>query len=344
MKSISRSTVLALLAPLTLALGFAGDELRFHPKADSEVAKKLKIDLDFELKNLSIKMNGETVSPEDMDMGDSHLLVNMSVGATDKYVDTKDGKPIDLRRTFGDMSLETRAGDEKNSVESFGAISGKTVRFKWNEDSKSYDKSFHESKCDDETIADLNEDMDLRVLLPDKTVAVGDTWEVSGEHLVPLFLPGGLVGKPHSGEEGEAFQVAEEELTGKLGAALKDFRVTCKYKGLRDDGDAKYADIRIAFEGKADLDLSELATRLSQIGEDDGLKPDIAAKLSMALKGEGGLEWDQAAGRIHAFEMQVEITANFEADIKLDLDGEHFEQSFKGDVLGTGKWELSLGK
>jgi hypothetical protein len=42
--------------------------------------------------------------------------------------------------------------------------------------------------------------------------------------------------------------------------------------------------------------------------------------------------------------MQTEVSAEFEAEIKLDVDGEHFDQVIKGELGGQVKWDLSLGK
>jgi hypothetical protein len=289
------------------------------------------------------KVNGENVPSEEMDMGDA-IHMNMVVGVTDKYVETKEGKPLDLLRTFDEMSLDARAGDEKHAVEEFKAIEGKTVRFKWNEESKAYDKSFHESKGDDDTIAALDDDMDLRVLLPEKKVAEGETWEVPANHLMQLFMPGGLVGVPHSGEEGEAFQIVHDEFKTKLAPALKDLKVTCKYKGLHEDGGKKYGEIRFSFDGKAKLDLSDLAARMAAIGETDGPKPDVDTQVDLALKGEGSLDWDQAAGVMHAFEMQADLSAGVQARVKADVEDQHLEYTMKGDVLGKAKWELAAKK
>jgi hypothetical protein len=343
MKTLLVPKIPVLLAPLCFALGVAGDDVSFHPKAGSELAKKLDVDLDLELKNLSIKVNGESESPEDLG-SDNHLVVKMQVGVTDKYVDVKDGKPLDLLRTFDALSLDARDGEEKHEVEGFDAIQGKTVRFKWNEESKAYDKSFHETKGDDETIADLNEDMDLRVLLPEKKVSDGDTWDVSADRLASLFLPGGLVGKPKSGDEAETFKAVQEGLKEKLEPALKDFKVHCKYKGMHDDGGAKLGEIHITFDGKAKLDLSELVTKLATMGDNEGEKPEFQTQFDLGLKGEGTLTWDEAAGHVHAFEMQADITASFETHVKMDVDGEHFEEAMKGDVGGQAKWSLALAK
>jgi hypothetical protein len=287
-------------------------------------------------------VNGET-EPADDDTND-HLALNVVVGVTDKYVDVKEGKPLELLRTFDDMSLDTRDGDEKHSVEEFAAIQGKTVRFKWNEESKAYDKSFHESKGDDETIAELDEDMDLRVLLPEKKVSDGDTWDVPADRLAALFLPGGIIGKPRTGEQGEEFKVVEEELGSKLAPALKDFKVHCKYKGAHDDGGTKLVEIRITFDGKAKLDLSELMGKLAAIGDSEGEKPTIQTEVDLGLKGEGTLTWDREAGHVHAFEMTADISAKFDSDIKAEVDGEHFDTAMKGELGGQAKWSLTLAK
>jgi hypothetical protein len=47
---------------------------------------------------------------------------------------------------------------------------------------------------------------------------------------------------------------------------------------------------------------------------------------------------------VHAFEMQADITASFETHVKMDVDGEHFEEAMKGDVGGQAKWSLALAK
>src|SRR5204862_8018757 len=106
----------------------------------------------------------------------------------------------------------------------------------------------------------------------------------------------------------------------KLAPALKDLKVTCKYKGLHEDGGKKYGDIRFSFDGKAKLDLSDLAARMAEIGESDGPKPDVDMQVDLSLKGEGSREWDQAAGILHAFEMQADLSAGVQGRVKVDVE------------------------
>jgi hypothetical protein len=345
MKTQRFSSARAVVAPLVLALAFASDEVSFHPKSGSELSKKLKVELELELKSMSVKEDGESVPAEDLPLGDeSKAAIEMSIGVTDKYVDTKDGKPLDLLRTFDALALDARLGDEKKSVEEFKAIEGKTVRFKWNDDSKAYDKSFHESKGDDEELASLSEDMDLRVLLPDKKVSSGDTWDVAAERLLPLFVPGGLAVHAGKGEGAEQFKAIADGIREKALPSLKDFKVHCKYKGAHEDGGVKVSEIQLTFDDKASLDVSDIVARLSELEDSAGPKPDVTMSIRVGLKGEGVLLWDQAAGHVHSFEMQADIDADVEGRIRVEMEGEHSEIAMTASVGGHGRWELAPSK
>ena len=332
-------------APLVLVLAFASDEVSFHPKAGSELAKKLTVELELELKSMSVKEDGESVPAEDLPLGDeSKTTIEMSIGATDKYVETKDGKPIDLLRTFDALSLEAKVGGEKKSVDEFKSIEGKTVRFKWNEDSKAYDKSFHESKGDDEELASLSDDMDLRVLLPDKKVSSGDAWEVTAEHLLPLFVPGGLVGRGDKDSGAEQYKAIMQALKEKALRSLKDFKVHCKYKGSHEDGGATVSEIHFTFDDKVSFDASDVVTRLAEIEDSSGPKPDVSMKIRIGLKGEGTLIWDNAAGHVRSFEMEADVDADVDGRIKIEMDGEHSEIAMTAEFGGHGKWALAPTK
>ena len=135
---------LTLALPLLLVPSHAGEELSFHPATDSEIAKRLSIDLDARFVDAHVTLNGEELPPEAMEgAGMDPTTARMSVSVTDKYVASRDGRPLDLLRTYGEMSLTSDSGEEHDSVDEFAALEGKTVRLKWNEDDDEYDKSFH---------------------------------------------------------------------------------------------------------------------------------------------------------------------------------------------------------
>src|SRR5690349_16418073 len=106
--------------PLLLALSLPADDLSFHPAANSEVAKTLKIDLEVNIKEASLTLDGNPMPVEQLDsITDKSLIVNMVIGVTDKFVETKDGKPIDLLRTFDNLKLTHEFGEDSGDVDEF---------------------------------------------------------------------------------------------------------------------------------------------------------------------------------------------------------------------------------
>lgn len=346
MKPSRFSTAAQFTAPLLFALALPADEIQFHPKAASEATKKLTLELELKLDEFALSVNGEEMPPDAMGgMQEQSLLVNLMIGVTDKYVETKEGKPTELLRTFDEVKLSAEAGEQKNDVHELEEIVGKTVRFKWNEDSQAYDRTFHESKGEDEELENLLADMDVMALLPEKKVSAGDTWEVSGEHLASVFLPGGLMGKSSKGDNDETFQEVQDALKAELEPALKDFKIQCKYKGSRDEGGVRVNEIAFTFDGQAKLDVSELMKKISEI-QSGGQAPetDVDAKVSLELKGEGTLLWDGAAGRMQAFDMQAEISASADISATVDQGGQSMEFKMTAASSGKATWAMKAEK
>jgi hypothetical protein len=244
----SRLALLSCIsAPLVLALALPADDLSFHPAANTEVAKTLKLDLEMNVTEASANFNGQELPAEALEQIKQTLIANMVVGVTEKYVETKEGKPLTLLRTFDTMSLDFEFGDNSNADENFKEAEGKTVEFKWNEKEGAYEKSFKDSEGDADELKDLDPDMDLRVLLPEKKVAKGDTWEVAADRLKPLFFPGGMITKVGE-EDAEGFDKMRKELEDQFSQFLKDFKVTCTYKGTKDEDGKTAAQIDFTFD------------------------------------------------------------------------------------------------
>src|SRR5262245_45017945 len=93
---------LALVASFALA----SDEIVFQPKPNTEAAKKLTVELDAQLVELEFKLNGESVPAEAFgDLGERAMSLRMLVGVTEKYVASDGGRPVELLRTYDEMSL-----------------------------------------------------------------------------------------------------------------------------------------------------------------------------------------------------------------------------------------------
>ena len=58
------------------------------------------------------------------------------------------------------------------------------------------------------------------------------------------------------------------------------------------------------------------------------------------LKGEGSVLWNQAAGRLHHFEMHTTIGIDIDASMKAQEGDQPHEGSFTGAAEGKINWDL----
>jgi hypothetical protein len=329
----------ALLALPLLALAPVSDELAFRPKADAEVAKELAIELELGLDDFTLSINGQDIGSEGMgDMDDAHVLLNVDLGVTDKYVQVKDGAVRELLRTFDAIALRAELGPESQDNTDVDAFEGKTVRFLWDDEKKEHVKSVVDAAGEEALLAGLEADMDLTRLLPEKKVSDGDTWDVKGDALADLFFPGGSF--PVTEEDGEsgsdeALDGLLEELVKKLGAIT----VHCTYKGAHEDGKVKVGEIAFRFDGKADLDLAGMLE--DAIAEDAPEEvPDLEITSTLELRGEGKLLWDLASGHLHAYEMSSDLGLEADIGATLEQQGQSLEMKAHVGASGQGTWSL----
>ncbi len=341
---------LALLActplPLLLALSLPADELSFHPAANVEAPKTLQIDMEMNIKEMSFTMEGQPVPGDPLaQVTENALIVNMIVGVTEKYVETKDGKPVMLLRTYDKLKLDTEFGDDSSEVDSFKEPEGKTVAFKWDEEEGEYTKSYHESDGDEEELKDLDVDMDLRALLPDKKVSKGDTWDVPASKLGAVFLPGGMISKTTGEEEQEAMEKVRAALEEQFMAALKDFKVTCTYKGTKDDEGTNVGEIAFTYDGKMKLDLGSMIEEVIDSNRQEGMPDmDVKANLGVGLKGEGTLLWNQAAGHLHNFEMHADADMDIDMAVAVQMGDTTQNMALTGQAASKINWLLGATK
>ncbi len=341
----SRLALLSCIsAPLVLALALPADDLSFHPAANTEVAKTLKLDLEMNVTEASANFNGQELPAEALEQIKQTLIANMVVGVTEKYVETKEGKPLTLLRTFDTMSLDFEFGDNSNADENFKEAEGKTVEFKWNEKEGAYEKSFKDSEGDADELKDLDPDMDLRVLLPEKKVAKGDTWEVAADRLKPLFFPGGMITKVGE-EDAEGFDKMRKELEDQFSQFLKDFKVTCTYKGTKEEDGKTAAQIDFTFDGKMKLDMGSMIEEvISQQGGEEVPDMDVKAVFGMSLKGEGTLLWNLAAGHLANFDMKADAGLDVNIEVHAQSADQPVDVNMSGKAAGKMTWELAPNK
>jgi hypothetical protein len=340
----SRSIRILLAAPVALgllALALPSDDVSFHPPAGAEVKKRLVVEIELKPERMEFTLNGESMPGEHVGGLDESALIRLAVTTTEKYVESRDGRPTDLLRTFDDLSLSLKSDSKQEEAPHFDRLEGKTVRFHWKDDGDAYERGFHESEGDDVLLLGLSDDMDLRSLLPGKNVSEGDGWDVRGARLGAVFLPGGLPGEIAGDEDAGSLRSALEEIQAGLAKAIEESKVSCKYRGSRDEGGVHVAVIGFKLTGKGKVDLSKAVESLT---EDEEVKPEVDATATLALEGEGELLWDLSAGRVHMFGMQLEADIDLDMKAEADVEGEIFKSAIEGKVRGKGTWKLETSK
>ncbi len=342
-----RSSLLLLLAiPGTLGFALLADELTFHPEKDATSQKKLTIEAEFNVEDASFTMNGEPMPDEALDeIKAQALIVNLAMGVTETFKSTKDGRPLDLLRRYDDLSVSVEFGDESEDLAEAKAFEDKTVRFRWNEEEKAYDKSFHESSGDESALADLIDDMEIRVLLPGKKVAVGDTWEIPANDIGALFFPGGVPMTDDGSGEGVEFQDVTDAIGKQIEDSLKDFKVLCTYKGTREVGGVRVGEVAFTYDGNCRIDLEPLLRKIEEEqGGSDDAELSFTASAGMELKGEGSLLWDLKAGVLHSYSMQAKPHFDVSIEASVSAGNQQFELSMSGAIGGNVAWEMSRGQ
>ena len=337
----------ALLAsPLLLALEPRADGLTFHPAKDSSLTKSTDIDMSFELGDISVVLNGNDMSgqiPTDVSGA-----MKMSMTWTDTYVelDSKDNnKPLELIRSYDAMSgsMDMSGGGESNNNEipDFDALSGKSIKFKWNEEKKEYDITYHECEGEEKLLKTQQVDMDYRMMLPTKEVAVGDKWEVQTDFIRQMLeaMKNGDMG----GEEAAVTAILQDELFPQMEKLLEKFKTTCEYKGQRDADGVNAGVIAVVIEGKGDLDFksmleSLIEEQISKSGQEVSFEIGKAV-MGLSMAGKGEILWDMKSGHILSAEQGADFTVNIDFDASVDAGGQ--TQEVEAAVELTGKFSTT---
>lgn len=332
----------ALTLPLLVALRQRADEPVFDPKAGHELAKKLEFELQLQLEDLSVKANGQELPPEMVGSGmEEPIELSAEIAVTDHFVASKAGKHAELLRTFEALVFEAGSGGDSEKSEDLAGLQGTQVRFKWDEESSNYVVSVAEGGAEQSAVEGLSPDMDLLPLLPGREVEIGATWTVKGAELATVFLPGGMLPLPSSGEAEEFVGVVREELESQFAQAFKDLELRCKYAGSREEEGRRLGEIEIQFQGKASIDLSEILTNAiaMQAGDVD-VEVDLSASVDLDFKGEGSLVWDLGARHVHAFEMSSDVTALLDVEADISAMGQEQQMEAAAEFSGKASWKL----
>jgi hypothetical protein len=321
--------IFPVLATSAVAL-LAGTTPRFAPAAGTTLKKTITSENKAATTKVEFLIDGE--SPEGAP--DNVVLTFEGLDTfviSDEYVKCAEGRPVELKRTFEELSVKNvQSGGpdpdaEPQKIEKESELASKVVVFKWNDKKEEYVAAFEDGKGDEELLKNLDADLDFLEFLPKKDAKEGDEWELDGAKARALMNPGGdLKMKSKEGDDEEGSEMQDElrdNVKGKL---------TLTHKGTKEEGDAKF--VVIEFKG-------ELETSGDRESEEGGV-----TALSVKLTVTGEITWDMVHDHVHSVRMdgKDDTLYSMTADVEFGEEKHKLEQKFTFE--GTVKFALELGK
>jgi hypothetical protein len=341
-----------LIVPLLAAATSPADTLAFRPEPGSRVTRAWNVKQELTLDDMQMFVGGQPMSFQ-MDMSTS---MENKIEVSDVFLSLRDGAPKELRRTFdklatsGEMEMEApmMGGPTQTTVEGTSELEGKTVRFTWNEEKSAYDREYHESEGEAEMLEGLEEDMDIRSVLPGKEVAVGDTWEIDVKKLRTLLAPGGDVGiRPEEPAEGEGKGGMPGmdnmgDLNQMLGEMLEG-KATAEYKGIEEKDGAKYGVIALTIEVQSSNDMADLvAESMKEMPEEMGSFEIDHMDVEFKMNADGRLLWDVASGHIGGVDLSGDVEMEMDMGMKIQAQGNNTAVEQTMSMSGTISIQLAV--
>ncbi|MBK7643079.1 MAG: hypothetical protein IPJ19_08510 [Planctomycetes bacterium] len=340
---------LLLVLPALQAVRPPVAKVHFAPAEGTKLTRTLSNKSEFSLDDLTLKMNGQEspMKPEvEMTMTQSQKIV-----VQDEYVKMRDGAPKVLRRKYdelgSDMAVNAKiemAGqsqDQNKSGKGKSELEGKTVVYTWDEDSKAYKTAFDPAEERSELLKGLQEDMDLRVLLPKEEVKEGDEWEIDVAKLASVIAPGGeLKLKPEDSADAESpmgmgDMSGMSSLSDWLGDSLNG---TAKgtFKGMREVGGHNYGVIAVELQLKGAKDLTDTVKGAMEKAAQEGMTMETkSVDVEFEISGQGELLWDLEAGHAHSFEFSGPSGARLDIQMGLEVQGRSMDIEQGLELSGT---------
>ncbi|HVS18011.1 MAG TPA: hypothetical protein VMT18_05375 [Planctomycetota bacterium] len=341
------------LAPALLALALPLDEVAFRPSADLSVTRTIESMRNFSLDDMEMTMNGQPL-PMDIQM-EMDMSMTQKTVVTDVYGPVADGRHAKLKRTFEELALNGEFsmrmammpdGGQDSSIEGSSELEGKSVVFTWDEDEGAYVASF-DGEGDQELLEGLEEDMDLRALLPASEVSEGDTWEVDVKKLRNvLALGGNLKVKPDADDAPEGGMPGMDGMTdfSKMFDDVVEGNATAEYRGTRDVDGVACQVIGIKIDVRASADLTDqLAENVSQ-SLPDGMGEVEVEHIDMELdiEGEGQLYWNPALGLAHSYEMTGTMSIIMDMGFAISMGEQNISMEQNLTMSGTFQDKLAV--
>ena len=288
---------------LVLCLTAADQELAFAPAQGSKLEREFSSRFEMEMKGMECELNGSPVPAEYLPAIEMHVTETERVRVQDEFVELAAGRPRVLRRTYAELGSQSRfqLDIEQHGVHvdeeqpGASALEGETVVFRWNEGDGEYERTFEDGDGPAGLLAELEEDMDLRAILPGRAVGPGDEWELDAKALPMLALPGGDLAIEREGADPE-----DEERNRGLAENLSG-TWTLRFEGTREEEGARLA--VVAITGR----LSSRHERQTVLRNVPVATGDATETNEMTIEAAGEILWDLAHGTASSMKVAADI-------------------------------------
>jgi len=334
--------LLALPAVLCLAPTPGPVALVYAPAAGTTLERIFSTSFELELESMSMSLDGEEVPAEYLDEMEGTILSEETRIVTDVLAEVSGGRATRLVRTFdllASRDLRTfEAGEEPEQSLNSSALQGKSVVFTWNTEEDRHDVAYAEGEEGEAALLEgLEEDMDLRALLPDGEVELGSSWELDAAVYDGILLLGGDVTLLPDGEgEPEDSAARDEQLEENT-----DGEVRATFVELRESEGQRYAVVRLEFDVSTYWDEPTV--------EEGDLEEGIPTmegswRTVLGVEATGELLWDLAGGHALSLEIEGTLTMTMKQEMRGEMEGESVESTIDMVFRGPTKTLLALGR
>jgi len=310
-----------------LLLSARGEDVAplFEPEEGTVLKRVFDAQAEYGLEGITYAINGEEIEPpEDMELPEFKISFREHIAVTDELESMGDGRPQVLLRTFDELSQDDdqTQGEETATSHSSSDLEGRKLRFTWNADDEAYDvAAADEGELDSGMTAWLREDMDLRAVLPNREVAVGDEWSLPAELYLCFMWPGGLL--DFHGEDEEVDEDGRE-VNGQT------------IDGLTGSGTARLEEVREEDGQRLAVFHVELTIQTGIDQEGDGQFGPMQVHVGMERTLTGTILWDLEHGHAHSAELEAEATrTTTRTQSASDEEGQEFELVETETLAGT---------
>ncbi|MEM9379574.1 MAG: hypothetical protein AAGB93_06440 [Planctomycetota bacterium] len=338
-----RASAAAAALGVSFAAASALEVLRFAPSDGSEVERTATWTESSKSTSVDITLGGQPTS--EVPTPFTTVERTLEIESTEQFVRSAPGRPLELVRRFGPITLETGAdltlepagGNLRLEGEGGSLLEGVGVRFLWNEDEESYERSYADDyEADESLLETLRPTTDFLVLLPEgEDVEVDAAWDVELDALFDLLRPGGTLPIQFESDlqalEGVldplllpgVLQCLEGEQEGEISARVVSI----------EDG---IAAIRFQVEANVVADKADHVGALLGRATPEGAVAEMnTATYSTSIDGKGTLEWDLAESRMASFRFEAAFELEIEIVVEAQAEGQEIEFVMEEEREGT---------